>query len=221
MPTKRNENTGKDNTTKDNIIKEKKSLKQLLESDKSVIDFIIGATGVIVLLAALICGGVFLQVQGSNKQITQLQELGNNLSSIATIGEGTLIAVSDARYMELETLRLETELATEEETETESEEESSEEKEIEIGVNFTSVEKDIKVRFTNKATNKLITGSVFEVTLTNQSSKNTLTLKDTDKDGVLYANNMAAGKYTAVIKDVDGYTFPKDGITVTVKDKIE
>ena len=101
-----------------------------------------------------------------------------------------------------------------------TEEETSETASGKVNVSFVSVEKDLKIRFTDEYTGELITGTVFEVTLTNAKGKK-LVLTDDDMDGIIYAQNVNAGVFDAIITSTEKYTFPSVPQQVTVKDKVE
>lgn len=89
-----------------------------------------------------------------------------------------------------------------------------------VNVSFVSVEKDLKIRFTDVNTGELITGTVFEVTLTNARGKQ-LVLTDDDMDGIIHAQNVNAGVFDAIVTSTDKYSFPTVAQQVTVKDKVE
>lgn len=89
-----------------------------------------------------------------------------------------------------------------------------------VNVSFVSVEKDLKITFTDVLSGELITGTAFEVTLTNAKGKK-LVLTDEDMDGVIYAQNVNAGVFDAIVTSTDKYKFPTVSQQVTVKDKVE
>ena len=63
------------------------------------------------------------------------------------------------------------------------------EKQIPVVLKATSVDKDLKVKIVNQKNDKVITGTKFEVTITD-SAKNTKTYTDDDKDGIIYVKSM-------------------------------
>ena len=93
------------------------------------------------------------------------------------------------------------------------------EKEIPVVLKATSVDKDLKVKIVNQKNGKVITGTVFEVDVTD-SAKNTKTYKDEDKDGVIYVKSMEPGKCKISMKASGGYSAPAD-ITAEVKANIQ
>ena len=182
-------------------------------SNMTAFDAIVALTGVVILIAAVV---TFSMMHISNEiedQIQAIVPVGTELSSVGIVGESGLLAMAETgivtqQDMEIETQEVITSEAQEQET-------------VKVSVSFTSVERDLKIRFTDSVTGELITGTAFEVTLKNAASGNTLVLVDEDKDGIIYATSMKAGKFEAVIASTDKYRFPTTAQQVTVKDKVE
>ncbi len=176
-------------------------------------DAIVAMTGVIVLVVAVI---TLATVHTSNEIEEQLQAIapvGDELSNVGIVGESGLLVMSEASIM----AQANTEIEAEEVVATEQEQVQQESK---VSVSFTSVERDLKIRFTDATTGALITGTAFQVTLTNAKGKQ-LVLTDSDMDGIIYATSVNAGKFDAVITSTDKYKFPTTPQQVTVKDKVE
>ena len=93
------------------------------------------------------------------------------------------------------------------------------EKEIPVVLKATSVDKDLKVKIVNQKNGKVITGTTFEVSVTD-SAKNTKTYTDEDKDGVIYVKSMEPGKCRISMKASGAYSAPAD-ITAEVKANIQ
>ncbi len=186
-------------------------------SNLTAFDAIVALTGVGVLVAAVI---IFGMIGASNKieeQIQAIVPIGTELSSVGVVGESGLLAMADAGIV----AQQDTEIEAEEVIQSVEEESSVQQQEVRVSVSFTSVERDLKIRFTDSTTGALITGTAFEVTLTNKSSGNKLVVTDDDKDGVIYATSIKAGKFDAIITSTDKYKFPTTAQQVTVKDKVE
>ncbi|MDD2969170.1 MAG: Ig-like domain-containing protein [Lachnospiraceae bacterium] len=177
--------------------------------DFGPIDAIVGVTGIFVLVVAIVTLNLWGDSKTAEKQVSSMAELGQQLSGIEIIGESGLLAIADAK-MAAETVAEEP--MAEEIIE-------QDESEIEVKVNMTSVEKDLKIKFVNKETGKLISGTEFEVELTDPKKK-TSTKTDDDKDGIIYLKDITPGKYSVLIKPVGEFTFPTEPVSVTVKDKI-
>ena len=96
---------------------------------------------------------------------------------------------------------------------------SVDEKEVPVVLKATSVDKDLKVKIVNERNGKVITGTAFEVSVTD-SAKKTKDYTDSDKDGIIYIKSMEPGKCTISMKASGGYAAPKN-ITADVKANIE
>lgn len=176
-------------------------------------DVILVCTGVVLLVGAIVAGSMVLASKNIDEQIQAIVPVGTELSRVGIVGESGLLAMADARLNAAEDSSMEIEDVV-------YTTESSDEENVQVSVNFESVEKDLKIRFTNAATGQLITGTAFEVTLTSSQGKK-LVLVDEDMDGIIYADNIKAGKFEAVITSTDKYKFPATAQQVTVKDKVE
>ena len=179
-------------------------------------DAVLASTGVVVLVASLVILSMFLQSNQLNKQIEALAPVGSELKDVGVVGDDGLLAMADAALSGN---------FAQADTETDTEEASTVEvvdtqESTKVNVSFVSVEKDLKIRFTDVNTGELITGTVFEVKLTNAKGKQ-LVLTDDDMDGVIYAQNVNAGVFDAVVTSTDKYKFPTVAQQVTVKDKVE
>ena len=166
-------------------------------------DYAIAGGAVLVLVIAIIVLVVFVGNKKTGNSEKGLYDAGSQLSAIGVPGEQGLIAMADANNL----------------PQLEEEEEEVQPATNEIKVTFTSVEKDIKIKFTDTGSGKLITDVVFEVVLTDKKNKET-SLKDEDKDGIIYKNKMTPGDYEVSIVPVDGYTFTGYDKSINIKDTI-
>ena len=176
-------------------------------------DAIVAVTGVVVLVAAIVIFSIYHASNVIEDQIEAIVPVGNELSSVGIVGESGLLAMADAKIAG----QGDTEVEAQEVITSEAEEIKTD---VRVSVSFTSVERDLKIRFTDATTGELITGTAFEVVLTNSSGKK-LILTDDDMDGIIYATSVNAGKFDAVITSTDKYKFPTTPQQVTVKDKVE
>lgn len=186
-------------------------------SNLTAFDVIVAFTGVGVLVAAIVTFGMISASNKMEEQIQAIVPVGTELSSVGVVGQSGLLAMADAGIV----AQQDTEIEAEEVIQSVQEEEPEKQQEVRVSVSFTSVERDLKIRFTDATSGALITGTAFEVTLTNKASGNKLVVTDDDKDGIIYANNIKAGKFDAVITSTDKYKFPTTAQQVTVKDKVE
>ena len=75
-------------------------------------------------------------------------------------------------------------------------------------MNLTSIQSDLKIKFVNKQTYKLVSGIPFEVEVTGDNGK-AFTLKDEDKDGIIYQTGVSAGSYTVQAVALAGSDYEK------------
>jgi len=174
-------------------------------------DAILAMTGVVLVVAAIVLLSMFIQNKQVNAQIEAIAPIGDTLSSMGIVGGDGLLAIADAALQSEEESSIEETSTIEVVDETET---------SKVNVNFVSVERDLKIRFTDANTGELITGTAFEVILTNAKGKK-LVLTDDDMDGIIYAQNVNAGVFDAVVTSTDKYKFPTVPQQVTVKDKVE
>ena len=182
----------------------------------AALDIAIALTGVLVLAAAAFTTSMYLGRNEQNKQMEAVAAVGKNLEAIGMSGEEVLSAVAVAAQNVSE------EASEEETTETET---GYEEKDLEANVNvilkLSSMQKDMKIKFADKNSGKLIGNQPFTVKLEGASSQNA---KDDDKDGIIYLKDLKAGDYVVTVTGPDEISGRKAaGISgrVTVKDKIE
>ena len=65
----------------------------------------------------------------------------------------------------------------------------------EVSLELISVQKDLKIKFNNKKTGKLISNVPFNVTITDPNGKSE-TWTDDDMDGIIYKKGITPGNYT-------------------------
>jgi len=160
-----------------------------------LLDKVIALTGVAVLIFAVLTGTIFIAARNEEKAVAAFAEVGTSLEGIKIIGESGLLAVADAQ------------LAKEAVAEVEEEETQAVEQEVVQGANvalkMTSIVKDLKIKFVNTASDKLVPNVPFQVEVTTPSKK-TETWTDEDKDGVIYKENIEAGSYKVKMMELEG-----------------
>lgn len=181
-------------------------------SNMTALDAVLVTTGVVLLAAVLVIMSMFLTNRRVGEHIQAIAPIGTELSGIGIVGGDGLSSMTNAALFG--------DFLDEQESTSENMSENSVEG-GKVSVSFTSVEKDLKIRFTDANSGELITGTKFEVKLVNTSSKNEMVLTDDDMDGIIYAENIRAGVFDAVITSTDKYQFPTVAQQVTVKDKVE
>lgn len=179
-----------------------------------LIDKVIAFTGVAVLFFAVLTGVVFMAAKKEDKAVAAFADVGTSLKDVHIIGESGLLAVADAQMAK------EAMASMEEETQTVEEQPTSQG--INVVVRITSIVKDLKIKFVNAETDKLVANVPFEVEVT-APGKKTEVWKDDDKDGVIYKENIGAGAYKVkmvALEGYDGYTFSTETQEAEVKANI-
>ncbi|MDE7341137.1 MAG: hypothetical protein K2N80_11385 [Lachnospiraceae bacterium] len=188
-------------------------------TNMSAIDCVVAAFGFFILVAAVATGVIFFNARGVSGQVEAFSEVGTEIQDIGIIGESGLIAVADAESARMsQMIGLEPEMAAEGQSEVKPNGDQ-----IEVGIRLTSIQSDIKIKFVNKETNKLIGSVPFEVEITGGGK--TLSLKDDDKDGIIYQTGISAGTYTVKVMAFSGegyekYRLPAQEETIKVTDTI-
>ena len=183
-------------------------------------DGVIAFMALLVLTLGVSAGSIYLRAKAEEKQVAAFAQIGEGVEEIEVIGESGLLAIADAQTAKLMAAELERD---EQEAQEERRERERLNNRIDVVMNLTSIQKDLKIKFINKKSERLIPNVAFEVQLTSASGQ-TLILKDEDKDGIIYEKQMTPGKYSAVITGPSGleeYSFSGEAVSVTVKDTIE
>ena len=179
----------------------------------AAMDAVVAFTGLLVLVMAVLTTGIYLSSAEVAKQKEAIAAVGKKLEQVGTAGEEILSAVARQRK-EAEDARDVSEAAPMEYEEKELE------TDMDLALKMTSVEKDLKIKFTNRETGKLVGNQAFTVSISGPVSK---AASDDDKDGILYLADMTPGDYTVTVTGpdtVDGGRAAGVSGKVTVKDKI-
>ena len=173
----------------------------------------------------IIAGGIFTasfyaSAVGSNKQLEAFSEVGSTMEGVEIVGESGLLAVADAEKARLIAAKLVADTYEEEE-----EEEVADDAEgVTIQMTVTSIKSDIKVKFINSATSKLVANVPFEIEVTDGNGT-TVTYNDHDQDGIIYKTDITAGTYKitpkALSSEYSNYKLEISTKTLTVKDTVE
>ncbi|MCM1134584.1 MAG: hypothetical protein NC400_03320 [Clostridium sp.] len=184
-------------------------------TNMSTVDYVVALTGVAVLVLAIVTGTLYFGARSNKAQIEAFAEIGEGMEAISVIGEEGLVAIADAQAARLMAASME------EDEEEQQEEETSGKKEVLL--NFTSIQKDLKIKFVEKKSGKLVSGIPFEVEIEKPSGE-IYSKKDDDEDGIIYEKNIAPGKYKVKISapsSNEEYSISGEAIAITVKDTIE
>ncbi len=165
---------------------------------KSSMDYLMVGGVVILLLLAIILGGSIISKKMKQEEINPYQGLGSQLSGIQLIGEQGLLAVSDSQKALLAAVV--EPVPTPTPTPSGYDEEDVDNKVI-VKLNTTSIEKDLKLKFLNFDTAKLVGNVPFSVEVVDESGKKYF-WSDDDMDGIIYKKNLTPGKYTIKVNDL-------------------
>ena len=157
-------------------------------------DRIMAVTGAAVLILIIITVSVYVSARTVDEQVSQFASVGTQLDGISMIGERGLLAVADARIAKIAAANIVEEEPEEQKDYNEAEYTNGGAVELEL----ISVQKDLKIKFNNKKTGKLISNVPFSVTITDPNGK-TETWTDDDMDGIIYKKGITPGSYTVAV----------------------
>ena len=186
----------------------------------SAMDRIMAATGVAVLILAIVTGSVYASARMVDHQVSEFVSVGTQLDGIHMIGEQGLLAVADATVAKIAAAN-----AVDEDYEDQKEYDEAEYTNGgTVELELVSVQKDLKIKFTNKKSGKLISNVPFNVTITDPKGK-TATWSDDDMDGIIYKKGITPGNYTVAVNALTDekykdYTLPTGTQKVEVKKNI-
>ncbi|MGN0331056.1 MAG: GH25 family lysozyme [Kineothrix sp.] len=182
----------------------------------NTMDKIVAGTGLAIFVLAIVTAVAFLGKRATMQQIEALAPVGEQLETVGILGEDTLLAVGDARKAMEEAASLEEELLKEYE-----EEELT--TEVKVSMKLTSVQKDLKIKFINSKSGKLVGNVPFEVQITPPEGK-AYTQKDEDMDGIIYLTKLEPGQYKVAMLELtgmEGYSFSTGEESIKVKESID
>ena len=214
----------RDGYTEEESLEEEEESSSILPAGKWM-DYLIMFSAGAMILIAIILGGIYLLKDKSGSNEENVQQVGNQLDGIHMIGEEGLMAMSDAQKA-MQALAQLPQATESPEGEADNPQYDEEEYKIDISVklSFTSIEKDLKIKFLNKDTGKLVGNVPFGIEVTDAEGKTSF-WSDDDMDGIIYKKNLVAGKYTVKICELEGekyktYGIPTEESKVEVKSKL-
>lgn len=188
-------------------------------AEMSALDGIIAVTGVMVLVVAIVTVSVFSGAKMAQQQVEAFAPLGEEMEYLSEAGMGTLLAMADSQKL----IQDEEEEEEEEEVTFEYEEKELDVATVNVNMKMTSVQRDLKIKFVNHKTGKLIPHVEFKVSIENENGK-VKEYSDDDKDGIIYLTDMTPGKVTVTMLAMsgeEGLAFNTAPQTIKIKDKIE
>ena len=185
----------------------------------SGLDYLVMGTGLLVVIVAVITGVAYSSSKATQTKIAEFAYLGEKMQTIGVTGSSKLVAVADAKKMVAE---IEEEPEEEEPDKLPEYQEKEEDNTVSVTMTLTSVKKDLKIKFINAKSKKLVGNHEFKVDIVDARNKK-FSAVDDDKDGIIYLNNMEPGKTTVSMADIDdkGLTYSKESVTVNVKENID
>ena len=186
----------------------------------STMDRIMTATGVAVLILAIVTGSVYASARMVDHQVSEFVSVGSQLDGIQMIGEQGMLAVADAKLAKIAAAN-----AVDDENEEQKEYDEAEYTNGgTVELELVSVQKDLKIKFTNKKSGKLISNVPFSVTITDPKGKSD-TWTDDDMDGIIYKKGITPGNYTVAVNTLTDekykdYTLPTGTQKVEVRKNI-
>ena len=190
-----------------------------------ILDRFILIAGAAVLLMAVITGIVLISSRLRSTDTEFYQEAGMQLAGINLVGGRGLEAVAGAQQTYAAMLLA---AATPEPVATpepESYDEQDYTPDIAVQMNFSSIEKDLKIKFVNKETGKLIGNVPFSITVTDPDGTSVM-WSDDDMDGIIYKKNLKPGEYRLMMNELNDEKYKSYGLVAAeqrteVKKEIE
>ncbi len=176
-------------------------------------------TGAAALVLALIAGVRYFNEKVIDKQVDSFVAVGSQLSDITLPGQAGLLAMADEEAAKKAAAEA---LAKEEQEKKEQEEKDKEYDEqdyknlVTVLLSMSSIQKDLKIKFVNEKTNKLISNVPFVVTVTDPDGK-TSTWTDDDMDGIIYKTKLSPGSYKVAGVELTGKKYKDYYVSTTTK----
>ena len=187
---------------------------------KSIFGFgVIMAAGVFLVILAAVTGTMFMRSRAMAKQTAALATVGTRLDGIEIVGDQGLLAVADATVAKQEALRILQQQEEEAARRNVEYQETNYSKKVSVSLDTVSIQKDLKIKFLNKSSGKLISNVPFAVSIVTPDNK-TEVWNDDDMDGIIYKKGITPGKYKITVNALEGaqyldYSLPFDTIYTT------
>ncbi len=174
--------------------------------------------GIFLILAFVFILSAFTGSNGNKKELIaqNYAQIGQGMSDVDVIGGKGLLALQDA---------LAAAAGAANTTEKPEYNENDYKTTIDVSLVLTSVQKDLKIKFTNKKTGKLIANIPFQVEVKDAKGKTSVWVDD-DRDGIIYKKNITSGNYSVSLIPLEdekyqNYAMVAYNKKVTVKETIE
>lgn len=187
----------------------------------SPFDKVVAVMGAAVLVLAVATVGVYISAGIIDREIDELATVGSNLQDVEVLGDAGLMAVADAKAARMAAAQAALEA---EKNELKEYDESEYSKNVTVALDMVSVYKDLKIKFIDKGSGKLISNVPFSITATKPDGRSE-TWSDDDMDGIIYKKDITAGTYKVAVNALsgdkyEGYTMPASAQSAEVKKEI-
>ena len=199
------------------------------EEEKSgfgVFETVIAAVGIVAILGlAGFMAWFIMSHQKPEDPHLQFAGVGKQIQGIELIGGKGIAAVANAELERLNAFAYDDPADPVEADPVEGYNEKDYKTTVAVAMSLTSVQKDLKIKFSNRETSKLV-GNVRFVAQVTKPDGTTEEWIDSDMDGIIYEKGIDAGKYSVTLKALEdekysNYILPAAAQTVNVKKNIE
>lgn len=217
-----------DSDDEEEIAPKKKKVKRVKKEKKekkiSGLDLLVICTGVLVVVVAIATLLVYSSSRSTQARMDEFALLGQKMQTIGVSGSGKLTAAAEANRT-IYDIEVPQEEVIEEPVEEEPVEynEKEEDKTVSVTMTLTSVKKDLKIKFLNAKTKKLVGNYEFKVSVEDAKGKKYTALDD-DKDGIIYLNSVEPGKAKVAmeeLKDAKDLKYSAEAVVVSIKENID
>jgi len=193
-------------------------------SGMNVMDKVMVVVSVIVLILAIVTIMVFINSRMAGSHVAAFADVGSQLEGIDTIGGQGIAAVADAEIARISAATVTPEPTVEPEEPPKEYDEVDYKRQVAVEPDFTSIQKDLKIKFLNAKTGKLVPNVPFSVTVTDPDGKSYI-WSDDDMDGIIYKKDIKSGSYKVTMESLtdtkySSYTIASATKTVEVKEEI-
>lgn len=187
----------------------------------TAVERIAAVFALLILAGGIAIASFYATALNGNKQLESFNDIGLSLAETEMVGQSGLIAVADAERARAMAAQFVVEEPEEEEEEIEVADDAED---VTIKMTVTSIKSDIKVKFINSATGKLVANLPLEIDVVGPDG-NTVTYNDHDQDGIIYKKDITKGDYKvtprALPSGYENYKLELSSKSVTVKDTVE
>lgn len=176
-----------------------------------------------VVAVLLLAGGIafmafYSKAKNYAAEVGSFAEVGADLQVDGVVGSSGLLAIADAEMARAMAAGMV------EEIEEEEEEVPDTASNVTIKMTLTSIKSDMKIKFINSETKKLVANVPFVVSVVTPDGTK-VSYDDHDRDGIIYKKDLTAGKYKvtpeALSSEYESYKLDTSTQTLTVKDTVE